>query len=124
MNYANDNKELKEILLENAAYVYDKVINPKLADIDAMIRMLEKVSDEIRKSGREIIQQARAEYGSDQERIKAEPGSVKCPRCYHHHMASLNFDGLCNVCVEFLLKHFPDHASIPFIKENLEKRGL
>lgn len=53
---------------------------------------------------------------------KAE--DVKCPRCWHVHEASLNFDNLCNKCVNIILTDFPNHPSVPFIQENLKQRGL
>ena len=53
----------------------------------------------------------------------AEHGMVKCPRCWHMSH-SLNFDNLCNHCVAVILEDFPEHASVPHIKQNLKDRGL
>jgi hypothetical protein len=36
----------------------------------------------------------------------------------------MNFDSLCNACVDLVLTHFPDHESVPHILENLQLRGL
>lgn len=48
---------------------------------------------------------------------------VCCPRC-RHWSYSMNFDSLCNACVDLVLTHFPDHESVPHILENLQLRGL
>lgn len=44
---------------------------------------------------------------------------VKCPRCWDFHVMIDNFDYLCDRCQLVLLKNFPDHPSVPFIKEGL-----
>ena len=49
---------------------------------------------------------------------------VKCPRCWHWHMADLNFENLCNKCVGIILENFPTHESVAGIMENLKSRGL
>lgn len=69
----------------------------------------------------------------------AHADGVKCPRCWHWHMADLNFghtpedivadpklasEHLCNKCVGIILEHFPHHASVPFILDNLKARGI
>ena len=49
---------------------------------------------------------------------------VKCPRCWHWHAADLNFDNLCNRCVQIILTDFPNHESAARILQNLSERGL
>ncbi len=49
---------------------------------------------------------------------------VKCARCFRYHLANLNYDCLCNRCINIILNHFPQHASVPFILNNLKSRGL
>jgi hypothetical protein len=41
---------------------------------------------------------------------------VGCPRCKHHHHATLNYDGLCDRCCGVLLAEHPNHPSIPHIQ--------
>ncbi len=42
----------------------------------------------------------------------------KCPRCYRHTPEGRwNFDSLCDRCCTVLLDKFPDHWSIPHIRE-------
>lgn len=70
---------------------------------------------------------------------RKDPAYVKCPRCYGAHTESLNFghteeemaqnpklerEKLCNRCTSTLMKHFPGHASVPYIVNNLFERGV
>lgn len=57
------------------------------------------------------------------ERRKNDPDYHKCPRCYGYHMTRGNFDNLCDRCIEVILEHFPNHASVPFIMEAINKWG-
>jgi hypothetical protein len=46
-------------------------------------------------------------------------GGMKCPRCYRltgegHH----NYDGLCDRCFGVILKNFPEHWSVPGIRQS------
>ena len=45
----------------------------------------------------------------------------KCPRCYDYHSIHGNFDNLCDRCQSIILTHFPEHESVPYIKEALKK---
>lgn len=46
----------------------------------------------------------------------AHAEGVKCPRCWKHTgEGRFNFDGLCDVCCDVILKDFPDHESVPHI---------
>ena len=63
----------------------------------------------------------------DQPTVTVESCSAKgmtpCPRC-RHYCYSINFDGLCNTCVDTILTNHPTHESVPGILENLQLRGL
>lgn len=48
-------------------------------------------------------------------------GDLVCPRCRCPHFIRDNFDHLCDGCVTVILDNFPDHESVPFIKEYREK---
>lgn len=50
-----------------------------------------------------------------------DPDYVRCPRCYGNHSVRGNFDNLCDKCQRVLLSDFPDHESVPFIREALAK---
>jgi hypothetical protein len=51
------------------------------------------------------------------------PDYVKCPRCWHYtHEGLHNHDNLCDRCCNVLLSDFPDHESIPHIKESRERQ--
>lgn len=53
---------------------------------------------------------------------KADPETyLRCPRCYGYHSIHGNFDNLCDSCQKTILTNFPDHPSVPFIKEALDK---
>ncbi len=43
---------------------------------------------------------------------------AKCPRCGLFHLMALNFDNLCDRCCHVLVDDFPDHESVPGIKES------
>jgi len=46
------------------------------------------------------------------------PDYIKCPRCWHYtHEGRHNHDGLCDRCCRVLLDHWPDHESVPHIKQ-------
>jgi hypothetical protein len=46
------------------------------------------------------------------------PDYTKCPRCWHYtHEGLHNHDGLCDRCCRVLLDHWPDHESVPHIKQ-------
>jgi len=48
---------------------------------------------------------------------KTDPETyLKCPRCKGLHSIHGNFDDLCDPCQETILKHFPEHESVPHIK--------
>lgn len=50
--------------------------------------------------------------------LNNDPSYAKCPRCKIFTKEGLsNFDGLCNKCVDVLLNEYPDHESVPLIKE-------
>jgi hypothetical protein len=44
-------------------------------------------------------------------------GGVECPRCYCIHTFKMNYDNLCDMCCYILIDDYPNHISIPFIKE-------
>lgn len=46
-----------------------------------------------------------------------EDGVFKCSRCYRKHFIPDNFDFLCDGCVDFLLKEFPQHQASIKIQE-------
>lgn len=47
-----------------------------------------------------------------------DPNYAKCPRCKIYTKEGLNhFDGLCNKCIYVLVNDYPDHESIPFIRD-------
>jgi len=46
---------------------------------------------------------------------------ARCPRCYCHHSVRGNFDNLCDNCQQTILIHFPEHESVPFIREALKQ---
>ncbi len=63
--------------------------------------------------------------------------NVKCPRCWHWHGVVENFghlpeegkadpslvkEKLCDKCQKIILEYYPDHPSVPFIKEALRKQ--
>lgn len=64
--------------------------------------------------------------------------NVKCPRCWHWHGVTTNFghepgavlpdnrdpdkEKLCDKCQYVIVTKFPNHPSIPFIKDALEKQ--
>jgi len=48
---------------------------------------------------------------------------VQCPRCKGRHSIHGNFDNLCDVCCITLVCWFPEHESVPFIKEVMKKWG-
>lgn len=50
-------------------------------------------------------------------------GTLKCPRCTKWTY-TLNYNNLCNRCVNVLLSCHPQHESVPFILDNLNLRGL
>lgn len=45
---------------------------------------------------------------------------VKCPRCWKIHPVRVNFDNLCDRCVDAILKDHPTHESVPHIKAALK----
>ena len=45
--------------------------------------------------------------------------NVKCPRCWHWHGVVENYDSLCDRCCDVLVRDYPDHESVPFIKQCL-----
>lgn len=64
-----------------------------------------------------------AQHAEDER--KADPETYfKCPRCYGHHSVRGNFDNLCDGCVKTVLENFPEHASVPHIKEALGKWNI
>jgi hypothetical protein len=44
------------------------------------------------------------------------PGSSTCPRCWHWHTIQGNYHDLCDKCCKILITDFPDHPSVPHIK--------
>lgn len=56
--------------------------------------------------------------------LKDDPEARKCPRCWKYHFVKFNFDGLCDLCQSILLNDFPDHESIPHIKEALHNQRM
>jgi ribosomal protein S27AE len=47
----------------------------------------------------------------------------ECPRCWRY-TDTVNFDNLCNRCVDVILAEHPDHPSVKLILQNLTERGL
>lgn len=50
-------------------------------------------------------------------------GYKECPRCQNYHIATLNFDFLCNRCTNTMLA-FPDHPAHSEIVKNMKDRGI
>lgn len=49
----------------------------------------------------------------------------KCPRCYRHTPEGrFNYDSLCDRCCDVLISHFPDHWSVPNIKDVRAKQAI
>ena len=46
---------------------------------------------------------------------------LRCPRCYGYHSIHGNFDSLCDPCQQTILRHFPEHESIPHIRAALAR---
>lgn len=46
----------------------------------------------------------------------------KCPRCYRYTPSDLNHDGLCDRCCKVIVDCFPDHWSVPLIKEAYDRQ--
>ncbi len=42
---------------------------------------------------------------------------VKCPRCGHWHMVSVNWDNWCDRCCRVFIEEYPDHEYTFSIKE-------
>ena len=50
--------------------------------------------------------------------LMSDPDYTKCPRCWHYtHEGLHNHDGLCDRCCRVLVDAWPDHESVPYIKE-------
>jgi len=50
--------------------------------------------------------------------LMSDPDYTKCPRCWHYtHEGLHNHDGLCDRCCNVLVAAWPDHESVPHIKE-------
>lgn len=57
--------------------------------------------------------------------VADDPNYAKCPRCWHYtHSGISNYNSLCDRCCRVLLDHWPDHESVPHIKENWDKQGF
>ena len=56
--------------------------------------------------------------------LKSDLNYCKCPRCWKYHACKDNFDGLCDHCCSVLLKDYPEHESIQFIKESYNKQRM
>ena len=70
-----------------------------------------------------FVREIRNAAQMDAEARKADAETfAKCPRCYGLHSVRGNFDNLCDTCQETILEHFPDHASVPFIRAALLSR--
>lgn len=54
--------------------------------------------------------------------LRDDPDYIKCPRCWHYtHEGLHNHEGLCDRCCNVLLEAWPDHESIPHIKQRREE---
>jgi hypothetical protein len=54
--------------------------------------------------------------------LRDNPDYIKCPRCWHYtHEGLHNHDGLCDRCCNVLIESWPDHESIPHIKQRRAK---
>ena len=75
-----------------------------------------------------MSEKERAETGIDAIGVRSlanNPNYVKCPRCWHYtHEGISNYDSLCDRCCRGLLNHWPDHESVPHIRENWQKQGF
>ena len=69
----------------------------------------------------DIVQEIKHVAQEANDRRKADPDYVKCPRCYGYHSVHGNFDNLCDNCQRTILEYFPNHASVPHIKAALAK---
>lgn len=50
--------------------------------------------------------------------LKDDPDYTKCPRCRHYtHEGLHNYDGLCDRCCNVIVNTWPDHESVPHIKQ-------
>lgn len=68
------------------------------------------------------VQQIRKLALASREERRNDPETfLKCPRCFEFHTIHGNFDNLCDPCQQTILEHFPNHPSVPFIKEALKK---
>ena len=75
------------------------------------------------KEAREIQKTMKDVYNAQtnyDEEVKDLEGYNQCPRCYHYHSIQNNYDNLCDRCWPHLIKHYPNHWSVPYIKENIK----
>jgi hypothetical protein len=57
--------------------------------------------------------------------LSKDPNYPKCPRCWHYtHDGITNYDSLCDRCCRILLDRYPDHDSVPHIKQNWKTQGF
>jgi hypothetical protein len=77
-----------------------------------------------RKEGKHDVFMA-YEFGNQVDEKNCHPdGDLVCPRCRNFHFLRDTFDNLCDGCVGVILKNFPDHESVPYIKAAIEKERL
>ena len=58
------------------------------------------------------------------EVVVTTSAGVKCPRCWHYHYVSYNFDYLCDRCCYVILENFPDHESVAEILEAYRQQRI
>lgn len=58
------------------------------------------------------------------EQRKADETYLRCPRCYGYHPVRSSFDNPCDSCQPTILRHYPSHQSVPYIKAVLAKWSI
>jgi isoleucyl-tRNA synthetase len=56
------------------------------------------------------------------ESIKSNENYTQCPRCWFYHSIEFfppNYDNLCDRCCRVMVQEYPDHPSVPKMKELL-----